>query len=131
MRRLSQFDRILGEIDTALRTISPPKTRQTVRSSPADTQKETSLTATEKRQIAGFMRVNHAGEVCAQALYQGQAWGAKTTALKAHMAKAAEEEIDHLGWCEARLNALDAHSSLLNPFWYIGSFFMGAIASAL
>ncbi len=99
-----------------------------LRSSPANVIGTTELSASEKKHSAGLMRVNHTGEVCAQALYQGQALTAKLPSTKSDMAAAALEEEDHLAWCQQRLNELDAHSSKLNPLWYGLSFSLGASA---
>lgn len=85
----------------------------------------------ERRHAAGLMRVNHTGEVCAQALYEGQASTARLTEVRAQMQEAADEEKDHLAWCEARLNELNSRPSLLNPAFYTLSFAMGAFAGAV
>ncbi len=122
------FENIICEIDTALRTLAPPPQRVTNRKSPAGGLVEPSLHAPEKRHSAGLMRVNHAGEVCAQALYQGQALTAQLTQVKTQMDKAAEEETDHLSWCEQRLFELGSQPSVLNPVWYFGSFLIGTLA---
>lgn len=122
------IDNLINEFDTALRTVLPPKERCTVRPSPAEHVDESLLTLSEKQHIAGLMRVNHAGEVCAQALYQGQALTAKLTHIKQQMSEAAQEEVDHLAWCEERLYELDSRPSLLNPVWYGGSLLLGALA---
>lgn len=122
------LDTFLSEIDTALRALSPPPTRASARVSPAQDQVSSPLTTQEKNHVAGLMRVNHAGEICAQALYQGQALTATLGSIKQQMKEAALEEIDHLAWCEARLNELDSQPSVLNPLWYTGSFFLGAMA---
>src|SRR5690606_30814756 len=89
------------------------------------------LSNIEKQHIAGLMRVNHAGEVCAQALYQGQALTAKLDKVKEKMQQAAEEEIDHLIWCEQRLKELNSFTSYLNPLWFFGSFIIGAVTGIL
>ncbi|MBA2657247.1 MAG: 2-polyprenyl-3-methyl-6-methoxy-1,4-benzoquinone monooxygenase [Tatlockia sp.] len=128
MPNLSLVEKLVCEIDLALRTLAPPKQRSTARQSPGETHKESVLDANEKRHIAGLMRVNHSGEVCAQALYQGQALTAELAEIKAKMADAAAEEVDHLAWCEQRLTELDSQPSILNPFWYLGSFLLGALA---
>ena len=96
------------------------------RNSPARSTSQ--LTTEEKRQSARLMRINHTGEVCAQALYQGQALTAKSSHVAAQMDRAAEEEIDHLNWCSERIEELDGRVSHLNPLWYAGSFAMGAAA---
>ncbi|MDP3704429.1 MAG: 2-polyprenyl-3-methyl-6-methoxy-1,4-benzoquinone monooxygenase [Legionellaceae bacterium] len=128
MRHLSLIDQLLGKVDTALRTVCIPKQRTSNRASPANNLTDVSLDAPTKRHVAGLMRVNHAGEVCAQALYQGQAATAKLDEVKAQMTAAADEEIDHLAWCEERLCELESRPSVLNPLWYMGSFMLGALA---
>lgn len=128
MRNLNIIEQLITEVDTALRTIVTPKNRSSNRSTPAQNIPEASLTSDEKRNVAGLMRVNHAGEVCAQALYQGQALTAKLPDVRAQMNEAALEEVDHLAWCEQRLSELDNSPSILNPIWYAGSFLLGAIA---
>ncbi len=129
MQRLT-WEKFFYQIDNGLHTLFPPQPRLSQRSSPAEAFKDDpeTLTAAIKAQSARLMRVNHAGEVCAQALYQGQALTAKNEQVKAQMAEAAAEEIDHLAWCEGRLNELNSHSSLLNPLWYIGSLSLGILA---
>ena len=129
MRQLSLLDKLLCEIDTALRTLVVPEHRCSNRDNPGQgIINEQSLSLKEKRHVAGLMRVNHAGEVAAQALYQGQALTAKLTAVKTQMTEAAAEEVDHLAWCEQRLRELDSQPSVLNPFWYGGSLMIGALA---
>lgn len=128
MRTLSFIDRLLGELDTTLRTLIPPQNRTPNRESPANNVSETTLSADQRKHIAGLMRVNHAGEVCAQALYQGQALTAHLTHIKKQMNEAAAEEVDHLAWCEERLYQLGSRPSLLNPLWYSGSLLIGAAA---
>ncbi len=124
-RTLSAIDLVLAEIDHALRTVGSASTGGSA-PSPADTAPEAELTAAEQRHAAGLMRVNHSGEVCAQALYRGQALIAKSAATRADMTAAAREEEDHLDWCQQRLDELDAHPSRLNPLWYAASFALGA-----
>lgn len=128
-RRYSPFDRILMNMDAALRTVfgSPDTTE---RPEPAGDAPEAALSEQEKRHTAGLMRVNHVGEVCAQALYQGQALTARSDHVRAAMQQAAREENDHLAWCKTRLAELDSHPSYLNPLWYAGSFGIGAVAGA-
>ena len=87
------------------------------------------LSDTEISNIKGLMRINHTGEVCAQALYYGQAFFAKDEATYTHLTNAALEEHDHLCWCEERINDFDTHTSILNPFWYASSFLLGATAA--
>ena len=128
MRKLSFFEQLVCEMDTALRTVFVPKQRSSKRTTPGQDIQEQPLSVEQTRHIAGLMRVNHAGEVCAQALYQGQALTAKLTHVKTKMAEAAAEEIDHLAWCEQRLRELNSKPSLLNPIWYSGSLMMGILA---
>jgi 3-demethoxyubiquinol 3-hydroxylase len=128
MRELNKIDQLMGNIDSALRTLCPPKQRSSQRPNPGETVPQARLNTKEKQHIAGLMRVNHAGEVCAQALYQGQALTAKLTHVKAQMIQAAEEEVDHLAWCEQRLNELNSKPSRLNIIWYTGSLLLGAVA---
>lgn len=122
------IDSFISEIDNALRTVLPPTKRVSNRCSPAKDMNETPLSLQEKKHIAGLMRVNHTGEVCAQALYQGQALTAQLTHIKKQMSDAAAEEVDHLAWCEERLHELNSRPSILNPFWYCGSILLGALA---
>lgn len=124
-RHLSGLDRLLLQADRTLRTLSPGTPCHT-RSSPAQHYDEAQLSDSERRCAAGLMRVNHSGEVCAQALYQGQALTAKLPEVRTEMETAADEEIDHLAWCELRLEELDSRPSLLNPLWYSLSFALGA-----
>jgi ubiquinone biosynthesis monooxygenase Coq7 len=125
---MSYIDALIGELDNALRTLNPPRNRAATRSSPAQNIDENELSSAEKKHTAGLMRINHAGEVCAQALYQGQALTAKLEQVKQQMALAAAEETDHLAWCEERLQQLQSHTSLLNPLWYCSSLLLGALA---
>lgn len=128
MLNTSFLDTLINQFDNTLRTLLPPKPRVSTRSSPAENLAECPLLPSEKKHIAGLMRVNHAGEVCAQALYQGQALTAQLTDIKKQMTQAAEEEVDHLAWCEQRLVELGSKPSLLNPVWYAGSLLIGAMA---
>ena len=128
MTELSILDKLLCGIDTAIRTLIVPDCRQSKRMSPAEAIEEVSLNAEEKKHIAGLMRVNHAGEVCAQALYQGQALTAQLGKVREQMTQAAAEEVDHLAWCEQRLHELNSQPSIFNPLWYTGSFLIGALA---
>jgi ubiquinone biosynthesis monooxygenase Coq7 len=122
---LSRLDHLIAELDHGLRVLAA-RTKATVEPSPAAGIAEAELAPAERSAAAGLMRVNHSGEVCAQALYRGQALTAKSAATRADMAAAAREEEDHLDWCQQRLNALDAHPSRLNPLWYAASFALGA-----
>lgn len=98
------------------------------RSNPSHDIEEPKLSTDEQKHAASLMRINHTGEVCAQALYQGQALTAKLPHIRQEMEQAALEEVDHLAWCSDRLSELHSHQSYLNPLWYAGSFSMGAIA---
>ncbi len=129
-RHLNIVDKIICNADRALRAIST-NTQPANRPSPAQHQSEQDMTDAERKHAAGLMRVNHAGEVCAQALYQGQALTAKLDDIRDEMETAADEEIDHLAWCEDRINALGSHTSLLNPAWYALSFSIGATAGLI
>ncbi|SDC03190.1 2-polyprenyl-3-methyl-6-methoxy-1,4-benzoquinone monooxygenase [Acinetobacter boissieri] len=126
MRHYSTIDRCIQSLDQAVRSLVPGATTAQ-RSNPAQGV-ESSLSIREARHVAGLMRVNHSGEVCAQALYHGQALTAKLPNVRREMEHAAIEEQDHLAWCEDRLKELDSLPSLLNPVWYGLSFAMGAIA---
>jgi len=127
MRHYSPIDHLLINLDQALRTVAG-KPSVTERANPADAHAESELSAAQKQTVARLMRVNHAGEVAAQALYQGQALTAHLTEVREKMQRAAQEENDHLAWCETRIKELDSHTSALNPAWYIGSFAIGALA---
>lgn len=125
-RQYGFTDRLIQGFDQALRTVVPDST-QAERPSPAQAQRS-QLSVEQARHVAGLMRVNHSGEVCAQALYHGQALTAKLPTVRREMQQAAREEQDHLVWCELRLKELDSHPSLLNPLWYGLSFGLGALA---
>jgi ubiquinone biosynthesis monooxygenase Coq7 len=99
------------------------------RPSPAETIAEVALDTAASRHAAGLMRVNHTGEVCAQALYDGQAALARDEANRRHLQQAAAEETDHLAWCAQRLQELGSRPSLLNPLWYLGSYVIGLSAA--
>lgn len=126
-RNLSFSDRLVSHLDSALKTLTP-KAVSARTPSPGDTEMVPVLEAPEQRHIAGLMRVNHTGEVCAQALYQGQALTARLDKVRQAMEEAADEELDHLAWCEQRLNELHSRTSLLNPLFYALSYGMGAVA---
>ncbi|MFD1437351.1 2-polyprenyl-3-methyl-6-methoxy-1,4-benzoquinone monooxygenase [Acinetobacter terrae] len=126
MRQYTGIDKFIHSFDQALRSLVPGTTAAH-RENPGRAV-ETKLGVSEARHVAGLMRVNHSGEVCAQALYHGQALTAKLPNVRREMEQAAIEEQDHLAWCEDRLKELDSHTSLLNPVWYGLSFGMGAIA---
>lgn len=129
-RRLSLVDRFISEADSVMRTITN-RGHSAGRPSPAEGHSESELSEQERSHVAGLMRVNHTGEVCAQALYQGQALTARLPEVRREMQHAADEEIDHLVWCEQRLRELDSKTSVLNPLWYGTSFALGAIAGAI
>ena len=124
------FDDLINGFDRALRTVSGVTPGQG-RPSPAAGTVDTGLEASEQAHAAGLMRVNHTGEICAQALYDGQAMTARDEATKAKMRQAAQEEGDHLAWCADRLDELDSRPSVLNPLFYAGSFALGAAAGLL
>ena len=127
LRRLSRLDRLIDQFDHALRTTFSDGVGA-ARDNPAEGVPEQALDDAARRHAAGLMRVNHAGEVCAQALYLGQAAVARDAATRAALLRAAGEEGDHLAWCGARLAELDSRPSLLNPLWYAGSYAIGAAA---
>jgi len=128
-KSLTGLDLLLAQADRALRTLAATATA--ARPNPAGENQGSVLLDEDRKHAAGLMRVNHAGEVAAQALYQGQALTARDPAIREAMHHASEEEGDHLAWCEERLRELDARPSLLNPLWYAGSFAIGALAGAL
>ena len=129
-RHYSPADRLLMQADAALRTLLP-FSGQPARPSPAVLKNESELSESETRHVAGLMRINHTGEVCAQALYQGQALTARLPQVRQAMEQAADEEIDHLAWCEQRIRQLGSHTSVLNPLFYGLSFGMGASAGLI
>ena len=125
-RTLSPLDRLLAGIERALETVAGAP--EANRRSPAHGIAPAALDDAERRHAAGLMRINHTGEVCAQALYVGQAAVARDPATRAQLLAAAQEETDHLAWCADRLRELDSRPSLLNPLWYAGSYAIGALA---
>ncbi|MDG9885566.1 2-polyprenyl-3-methyl-6-methoxy-1,4-benzoquinone monooxygenase [Pseudomonas putida CSV86] len=129
-RQYSPLDRLLLQADTAMRTLLP-FSGQPSRPSPAIIQPEAELDDKQARHVAGLMRINHTGEVCAQALYQGQALTAKLPEVRKAMEQAADEEIDHLVWCEQRIRQLGSSPSILNPLFYGMSFGIGAVAGLI
>lgn len=129
-RRLTLIDKLICEADTVMRTLTS-RGNTAGRPSPARGHSESELDARSRKHVAGLMRVNHTGEVCAQALYQGQAMTAKLPEVREDMQEAAAEEVDHLVWCEERLRQLDSRPSALNPAWYGLSFTIGALAGAV
>lgn len=126
LRQLSTLDRFLTDTQRALDTVFGAPAAQ--RASPAADVAQIELDEAERRHASGLMRINHVGEVCAQALYMGQAAVARDEATRQHLLEAAQEETDHLAWCAQRLAELDSRPSLLNPLWYSGSFAIGALA---
>ncbi len=128
-RSYSLTDRLLGEIGRTINVLGAPA--RAARALPAGTGGDFVLEEAERRESARLMRVNHAGEVAAQALYRGQALTARNAEAATAMDQAAAEELDHLAWCEQRIAELDGRVSLLNPLWYSGSFLIGALAGAL
>ena len=122
-------DALFTTLDAALRTLfATPRAAQPCPTIAGDV---TELTATEKAQAGALMRVNHVGEVCAQALYTAQAFATKNEALRAHYIRASTEETNHLAWTQQRLNELGQRKSLLNPLWYAGAFGLGLLAGRL
>src|SRR5690242_2265555 len=119
-RQLSLLDRCITQADTLLRSALGPHVAE--RPYPADGLGETMQDADQRRQVAALMRINHAGEIAAQALYHGQAMTAKRGPVRDSMLQAAREETDHLAWCAQRINELGGRPSLLDPLWYAGSF---------
>lgn len=123
------LDRLIVEFDKGLRTLFAPAPSN--RALPGKALPQPELSEAEKRLAAGLMRVNHSGEICAQALYQGQALTARNPAAKAALTLAAQEETEHLSWCETRIRELGSHTSYLNPLLYTGSLAIGAFAGVL
>ena len=123
------LDKFIIEFDKGLKTLTAGA--HSVRQHPDTNIKDTELSADEKRHAVGLMRVNHCGEVCAQALYNGQALTAKNPQTVRALQQASKEETEHLAWCEKRIQELGGHTSFLNPIWYAGSFTLGAIAGAI
>ena len=129
-RNLTPLDRLLSGVNNALRTVATPAGKSP-RSNPAADVDEADLNQKQRAHAAGLMRVNHAGEVAAQGLYQGHAVVARDPDVEDRMQKAADEEFDHLAWCEQRLDELGERPSRLSPVWYAGAFTIGAMSGAL
>ncbi len=129
-RQLDPLDRLISGIDNALRATSSAATPAS-RPNPAAGIAESPLSAEEKSHAASLMRVNHAGEIAAQGLYQGHAAVVRDPRLEQQMLKAADEELDHLGWCEQRLSELGSYPSKLRPLWYAGAWAIGAASGIL
>jgi ubiquinone biosynthesis monooxygenase Coq7 len=125
-RDLTPIDRFLADTQRALDTVFGAP--GAIRANPAADIAQIELDEAERQHAAGLMRINHVGEVCAQALYCGQAAVARDEVTRQHLLEAAQEETDHLAWCADRLRELDSRPSLLNPLWYAGSFAIGALA---
>ena len=123
------IDKLIIGFDSALRTLLT--SAQTMRPVPGSELPEADLTDTEKQLSSALMRVNHVGEVCAQALYQGQGLTARNEAVQQTLMQAAREETEHLAWTERRIAELGGRKSLLNPLWYGGSFAIGVVAGLL
>lgn len=123
------MDRLIAEFDRALRAIAG--VANAARPSPGERKTESQLDERERGHAAALMRVNHVGEICAQALYQGQALTARGPHAKAALQQAAREEEDHLAWSADRIRELGGRPSLLNPLWYAGAFAIGSMAGAL
>lgn len=123
------LDNIIIEFDRAMRTVFGPAT--SVRPVPGAETQEADLTDRERRHAAGLMRIDHCGEICAQALYQGQALTSRDASVAAALRQAAHEETEHLAWTEQRINELQGRKSLLNPLWYGGSLAMGVLVGKL
>ncbi|MDR3411226.1 MAG: 2-polyprenyl-3-methyl-6-methoxy-1,4-benzoquinone monooxygenase [Formivibrio sp.] len=126
MPRLPRLDELIAGFDVALRTLAATPVSE--RPHPDARTPDVELTEAQKQHAAGLMRVNHCGEVCAQALYQGQALTARDPATSAALHQAAKEEVEHLAWTERRIHELGGRKSLLNPLWYAGSLAMGVTA---
>lgn len=123
------IDKLITTLDTGLRTVFAQANAN--RQRPDAHIDESPLTETEKKQAAALMRINHVGEVCAQALYSGQALTSRNPQIVQSLQHAANEETDHLAWCESRIHELGGRKSWLNPVWYAGSFTLGAVAGAM
>src|SRR5690349_18053878 len=123
------LDHLIIGFDKALRTVFAPA--RSIRPVPGDDLPEAALTDEERRHAAALMRVNHCGEICAQALYQGQAVMSHDPVIRRELEKASNEETEHLAWTEQRITELGGRKSLLNPIWYGGSFALGMLAGKL
>lgn len=128
-REYSGLDRLIIFFEESLQVMAGKPEANRV--SPSENVLEVDLSIEEKKLSANLLRVDHAGEVCAQALYMGHAFTAKNPEIKKHMREAAQEEVDHLAWCAQRLSELQDRVSRLNPCWYLGSFALGALSGLL
>jgi ubiquinone biosynthesis monooxygenase Coq7 len=122
-------DAMITQVDLGLRTLFAKPVAK--RANPASKEPEANLSSSEARHSAGLMRINHVGEVCAQALYAGQALTGRQAEVREKMREAAAEEVDHLAWCDERLRSLNSHTSYLNPLWFAGSFALGVTAGLI
>lgn len=129
MAKAMTSDRVIIEFDRALRTIFA--SARSVRSVPGRNHPEADLGADQRRHVAGLMRINHCGEICAQALYQGQALSSRDPVIQEALRTAADEETEHLAWTEQRIAELGGRKSVLNPLWYTGSLALGLLAGSL
>jgi 3-demethoxyubiquinol 3-hydroxylase len=131
-RRLNDLDKVIVGLDRALRTMfaTPIARRPNPADQSGDASEQDLMSPEETRLSGALMRVNHAGEVCAQALYQGQGLTARSARIRDAMQQASDEENDHLAWCQARLEELGEHKSRLTPAWFLGSFSLGSLAGA-
>jgi ubiquinone biosynthesis monooxygenase Coq7 len=129
VRSLNRLDRLISGLERAMEAVAGSP--EPVQRSPGDAVPDAPMDDAQRRHAAGLMRINHVGEVCAQALYVGQAALARTEETRRHLMHAAQEETDHLAWCAERLKQLDSRPSLLNPLWYAGSYAIGVAAAAV
>lgn len=129
-RHYSIFDRLCLNLDQVVRALAD-NAKTTGQVYPAQSTNNQPLTDEQRKHSAGLMRINHTGEICAQALYHGQGIVSKSNEVQLKMQQAAIEEGDHLAWCKLRLNELGSHTSYLNPFWYAGSFCIGMLAGMI
>ncbi len=123
------LDSLIVQMDLGLRTLFANPIAH--RLSPAEKESQTELSESDSKHSAGLMRINHVGEVCAQALYAGQALTGSQEEVRKKMREAAAEEVDHLAWCAERIHELDSHTSYLNPLWFAGSFALGVTAGLI
>lgn len=130
-RQYTWFDNFIIKIDNSLHSLHATLSPTSNRPSPATNVSDTTLSPQEQRLSASLMRVNHTGEVCAQALYLGQSLTARDPAVSETLRAAAQEEVDHLKWCEIRLSELNSHKSYLNPLWFVGSLAIGSFAGLI
>lgn len=130
-RNLSFPDLLVSHLDNALKTLTPGAVKAKHARPDTDVNHEATLSDETKDHIARLMRINHTGEVCAQALYQGQALTARLPEVRQSMEQSADEELDHLAWCESRINELGGRTSFLNPAFYGLSYMLGAVAGAV